>query len=297
MPELGGFLANTVHASLDKESNVLLPPSKSLSFNQSLSSNDGLLVNQIAAVKGLDYEIALEKVLVTTKEWKQKLEQGEKLVLENIGSLQLSDEKKIRFTPENKINYLTTSFGLSSISAIPIKREELKKKVEVLEAATPLKITPEQRKESKLRPWLKYAAVVLFLVSASATGYLGFKNFGDNQLLVEEQADKEVIKQLQQATFFDTAPIELPPLELETRKILDGPNYHIIAGAFRSKANADRKVTQLKNEGYDATYIGANSFGLHQVAFATFGNQGEARSQLRQIRQASSSDAWILTKK
>ncbi len=297
IPEFGGFLANTRHVKLDTDSNTLVPPSKVISFNTHLTNNDGLLVSHIAKIKNLDYQVVLDKVLLISKEWKQKLEQGDKLTLENLGALELSSEGKIQFLPENQINYFKNSFGMTTISAIPIKRESLKVQIDTLEEKVPLKITPERRKESALRPWLKYAAVFMLLVSVGATSYLGYKNFNQSELFVEEQAEKEVSKKLQRATFFDTQPIELPALELKVEKVADGPRHHIIAGAFRLKENADRKVQQLKTAGFNAAYIGTNSFGLHQVTFASYSDRNEALVQLRQIRENSSPDAWILTKK
>lgn len=296
LPEFGGFLANSKGAYLNQEANQLLPPSKTVSFNQHLSNNDGLLVNHIAENINSDYDAALESVQLTVKDWKQKLEQGEKLLLENLGSFQHNEAKNIVFTPENKTNFLKTSFGLSTVSAAPIKREELKKKVEELEKTVPIKITPEKRKESIMRPWMKYAAVFMLLVSTSTAGYLGIKEFGQNQLLIEEKANVKVNNQLQRATFFDAEPIELPPIQLKVEKLIEGPIHYIIAGAFRSKNNADRKITSLKEEGFDATYVGTNSFGLHQVAYARFSSKNEATSQLAQIRATDSPSAWILTK-
>lgn len=297
LPDFGGFLANTTHAQFEKGSNLLLPPSKSISFNEHLSTNDGLLVNHIAKAKNLDYDVALDKVHLTIKEWRQKLEAGEKLKLMNLGTLQISQDKTLIFAPENNTNYLISSFGLSTIAAIPIKREALKKDIAKLEEAVPLKITPEKRKEATLRPWLKYAAIVMLMVSVGASVYLGHKEYGQNKIALEEQADIEVANQLQQATFFDATPIELPPLHLKVTKVTQGTRYFIMAGAFRSKANADKKVRTLQEAGFNASYIGINSFGLHQVAFETHDDKTLALNQLREIRQNTAGDAWILTKK
>lgn len=297
LPDFGGFLANTTHAQFEKESNLLLPPSKSISFNQHLSSNDGLLVNHIAKAKNLDYDVALAKVQMIIKEWKQKLNAGEKLRLVNLGVLQMSQDKTLVFTPENDTNYLASSFGLSSIAAIPVKRESLKKEVVELEATIPLKITPEKRKESTLRPWMKYAAMLMLMVSAGTAGYLGYKEYDQNKIALEEKAVIEVNNQLQQATFFDTSPLELPPLHLKVKKVTQGPGYYIMAGAFRSKDNADKKVQMLQEAGFNASYIGANSFGLHQVSFESFNDKSQALSKLKEIRQTNAADAWILTKK
>lgn len=298
VPEFGGFLANKTHGSLDREHNSLLPPTKSVSFNQNLSKNDGLLVAYLAELKNLDFDECLNKVLEVSRTWKNSLREGNRLNLDKIGVFHLDEAEKLIFEPSEHVNYLTSSFGMVPISAHIIQREVLKKEIEELEEAVPLKFTPEQRKEpNTLRPWLKYAAVLALFVALGSTGYLGYKNNAPNDLLLEERANTEVQNQLQRATFFDAEPIELPPLELKVKKVDAGPKYHVIAGAFRSKANADRKVQQLKTEGFTATYVGQNSFGLHQVAFVTTNDQKEALGQLRLIRQNNAPDAWLLTAK
>jgi len=46
--------------------------------------------------------------------------------------------------------------------------------------------------------------------------------------------------------------------------------HHIIAGAFRYRTNANKKINQLKRRGFNPSYIGTNPFGLHMVAYETF---------------------------
>ena len=73
--------------------------------------------------------------------------------------------------------------------------------------------------------------------------------------------------------------------------------HHIIAGAFRFRENADTKVAQLKAQGYEASNLGTNRYGLHRVAFASFLDSQEALSYLRQIKATVSSDAWMLSER
>jgi hypothetical protein len=72
--------------------------------------------------------------------------------------------------------------------------------------------------------------------------------------------------------------------------------HHIVAGAFRFRKNADKKIRQLKRRGYDATYIGTNKFGLHMVNYDSFTDVGEALNALKLIKRSQSSEAWLLSK-
>ena len=148
VPGFGAFLAHGKSAELDSVSNTLIPPSKTISFNAQLSKNDGLLVSlyrqgeSILATKSLLEEV--EKCC--RKTGNKRLEQGESIELFGIGKLSMNREHKIQFQPENKINYLTSSFGLSAFAATPIQREVLKEEVEELEERIPFIITPEKTK-------------------------------------------------------------------------------------------------------------------------------------------------------
>ena len=297
VPEFGAFLANTTSARIDDKQQTFHPPKKNLSFNQQLTKNDGLLVSHIANAKNLPYEELLEEVIDVSKQWKVKLESGKSLLLEGIGKLWMGKEEKIQFSPEEGYNYLASSFGLSSFNATPIIREKLKEEVEQLEEKVPFTITPERRESSTNRAWLKYAAVFLLFLATGASGYQFYDQNQQQQELVRQNVQEQVSKHIQEATFFEGNPLELPTLSLNISKRPKGPMHHIIAGAFRFKENADKKIAQLKAQGHGASYLGANSYGLHQVAFDSFSDSQEALAYLRKIKATVSSDAWMLSEK
>ena len=297
VPDFGAFLANTFSARIASKENTLYPPSKTLSFNQSLIHNDGLLVSHMANTKKLPYDTLLEQVLQETKHWREKLENGESLFLEGIGKLWMGKERKILFTPENTINYLASSFGLSAFPVASISRETLKEEVQVLEERVPFLITPEKRNTPGLRPFLKYAAILLLALSTGISGYQLYRQQQKRKQVVAEEAQQQVSRYLQEATFFESSPLELPALQLDISKRATYPRHHIIAGAYRIQQNADKKIASLKKQGYQARYLGTNAYGLHQVAYATLYDREEALQFLRQIKRTVSQDAWMLSER
>ncbi|MEX0314828.1 MAG: SPOR domain-containing protein [Allomuricauda sp.] len=296
VPGFGAFLAHGKSAELDTATNTLIPPTKTISFNAQLTKNDGLLISHIAKEKHLSYEELLEEVESVSETWRKRLRNGESIELFGVGKLWLNREQKIQFQPENKINFLTSSFGLSTFSATPIQREVLKEEVEELEEKIPFIITPEKREQSSFRPWLKYAAVILLAVSLGSTSYRAYDELQQKQVAVQQDAQQEVSRLIQEATFFESAPLELPALSLNINKKKLG-NHHVIAGAFRVEQNAEKKVAQLKKKGFNAFYLGKNKFGLHQVAYDSFENPKEALTFLRKVKRTESSDAWLLSEK
>lgn len=297
VPSFGAFLAQNKSAVINEATNTLYPPTKTITFNEQLASNDGLLISFIAEAEKVDYTSMSHKVLAVAEKWKQDLETGKRLIFTNIGELYINKAHKIQFEPYNKENYLTASFGMSSFTNTPIVREVLKEEVVALEEKIPFIITPEERKRGAYRPYLKYAAILLLSLATGVTGFNYFQKNINNDQIVQQEAQEMVQRNIQQATFFDTAPLELPVLSLPVLKKEPASLHHIVAGAFRVRKNADKKVSQLRKKGYDASYLGPNKFGLHMVAFGSYTDTNSALSALKDIKKDISRDAWMLSVK
>lgn len=307
VPKLGAFLTQMKSAYILENTNSFYPPSKVLSFNEQVVSNDGLLVSYMAEAEKTSYEDMLKQVERAVDEWKKQLNEGKRLLLPNIGDMWLNDEGKIQFQPTQMVNYLTSSFGLNSFVSAPVTREVLKEEVVELEEKIPFIITPERREEAttSFRPYLKYAAVVLLAFSLGFTGFQFYKNNIGNQQMVQQNAQEEVFRNIQEATFFNARPMELPPLTITANTKnkpvvavtpLKGQKvHHIVAGAFRIEANATKKVQQLRDKGYNAAYIGTNAHGLHQISYDSFTDAREALQFLRKIKRTEAKEAWMLS--
>ncbi len=298
VPGFGAFLAQKRSAMLDEASNTFYPPSKTIAFNGQLIANDGLLVSYMADSEKTDYDTMLQGVEETANNWKAQMRSGERLLFSDIGELWFNNEGNIQFQPSKQHNFLPSSFGLAPVKTAPVVREVLKTQVNALEEQTPILITPEKREAYSFRPYLKYAAIFLLAVSTGFTGYRAYQNSLETQQLAYEEAQQQVSKKIQEATFFDAVPMELPAVSLNVfeKPALPGntqKTHHIIAGAFRFQKNADKKIRQLKQNGFNASYLGVNESGLHMVSYDSFTDTDKALSMLRVIKATQSSDAWL----
>lgn len=294
VPGFGAFLCQIKSASLQTESNTFLPPFKELSFNAQLDTNDGLLVSHMAQAEGLSYEETLEKVISESSRWKKSLKADKKLNFPELGSFRMNQEGRISFEPTTRINYLMASFGLSPVIANGVTREVLKEEVQQIETQIPFSITPETRKIRGLRPFYKYAAVVLLAVSTALSGYSLYQQRIESTAIAYEKAQKEVSRNIQEATFFSTSPVELPSVNLSVHTKAER-SHHIIAGAYRIRENADKRIGELLSRGYSARYLGQNRYGLYQVSYASFADPNEALEFLKDVRREESADAWLLS--
>ncbi|MCP4552629.1 MAG: hypothetical protein GY834_11430 [Bacteroidetes bacterium] len=77
---------------------------------------------------------------------------------------------------------------------------------------------------------------------------------------------------------------------------ISSPKYYIIAGSFKTIANADRLVLQLKQKGYNADVVGKNKSNNYRVYFNSYASLAETNEQLAIVRRNEIADAWILKK-
>jgi len=283
VPNFGGFITNRIGARVNSSKTLFYPPTKQISFNNNLKHNDGLLANHIASSEKISFENATIAISKTVSDWKNEL-QSKSITFNNIGVFSLNKEKTIIFEPTTEINYLTASFGLSSTENSAISR--FKQQVKPL-------ITPEKQEEKKIIPsFIKYAATAAILLTLSYVSYNRYQENAQKEIIASQQ--KEIQQKIQSATFVISNP--LPTINLHVVKEIPKP-YHIIAGAFQFPENAQKKMNQLRKEGFDSNIIGINKWGLTQVSFSSFTNRNEATNTLYKIQDTISKEAWLLIKK
>ncbi|TDU43581.1 sporulation related protein [Gelidibacter sediminis] len=291
IPEFGAFLTKRISAKMDESSHTFYPPKKVISFNEQLKHNDGLLASYIADAEDIPYEVAVQKISKQVKSINAFLIEGETLNFSNIGDLILNADGKIIFEPSNNSNYLTDAFGLTEFKVSNVNREVYKERVEALQDTLPIDITPERRAK---RNYLKYAAVALI---ALTMGGFAASTFYNNQVethnqLAQEAANEQLDAKVQEATFVIENPLPAATLKVEKQQ----GRYHIIAGAFRVAENSDKKVEQLRAQGFKARTIGVNKYGLHEVVYSSYKDSNEALMALRNIRQNFNKEAWLLVR-
>ena len=60
---------------------------------------------------------------------RKKLEKGEKIRFDNIGSFSNNQEGNIQFEPDRNVNYLLDSYGLESFQCLPLEGYDVRKSV------------------------------------------------------------------------------------------------------------------------------------------------------------------------
>ena len=288
VPNFGAFLSHPISARVNVATSNFYPPQKQLSFNIQLQSNDGLLASYVSEVEKISFEMANQKIQKQVTQLKSRLEKSETLEFKYIGELACSNQGVITFVPSDHLNYMTEAFGLATFVSPLIERSASAKALE----SSGIIALSSRRKKSK--QFMRYASIaVIFLgVAGSIGSNLYLAQIEKQNSLAQDRATITLEAKIQEATFIIDNP--LPAVMVNLKK--QSGSFHIVAGAFRVKANSNKKLKQLKALGYNAHRIGVNRYGLHQVVYESFETRKEAEKALFKIRKAHNRAAWMLIK-
>ncbi|WP_343618137.1 SPOR domain-containing protein [Flavobacterium sp.] len=299
VPGFGAFLTEIQSAQLNESTNSFFPPKKLISFNSRLKNNDGLLANHVAQAEGISYGTAVNAIANEVTNWKKTLEENGVISLKNIGDIRLNYENNFIFTPNDQTNYLTSSFGLSPFVSPLVKKEIFEKKIEQIAEKKPVPLYENEETKSS-GSFLKYAAIlVLGLGITGSIGYPLYQNqIATQTLVVEGAVQKKVQNKIQEATFFIQNPLPAVNMAVDSAKTETVEEkkmpYHIMAGAFRSEANARKAYNQLIKDGYQARMLSENKHGLFPVLYGSYATMSEAEKAQKEIQKGENPDAWIL---
>lgn len=298
IPDFGAFLTKRESASINTDLHQIEPPKRRLQFSAQIKNHDGLLAKHIAFKEQVTFQKAEAKIKFFVEDLRTALHEGKSIHLNGIGTFMYDEQ--ISFQAEENQNFLLESFGLEKIAldAFQQKPSETENSDHIVKS-----IQPTQT--SKTSQYLKYAAVgFIGLGIAAALGLGYYENQVETFNVAEQQkAEKALQEEIQAASFSLKSAFKPIVVNNSSANTISEENiasenntthqYHIIAGAFRVKANAYKKIKQLNRQDHQATYVGENRYHLHQIAYASFNQKADAIAFLRQIR-ANNPSAWLL---
>lgn len=298
IPHFGAFLTRSFQAKVSAQGQFS-PPRKEVNFNQLLTANDGVLAHYYAQKESVSYEQALRVIEKEVSSWKRRL-QTQTLRFPGVGEIRLNSTRKIEFIPWGKVNYDLKAFGLHPFKRDPLMTNTTLKLMENSNKED-LMFTPEKKESSsKKSPVLRYAAIgIIGIALLSASYYFGDQYVTKERVLAQEQAQKQIEKNVQQASF-DLGildPINVNLTAAPKNIPLDQVYYSVIAGSFRSIENAEKKVNQLVGEGYPAALAEVNPDGLYRVAYGRYNSKKEAINMLYFLKYTLQEEAWYLEEK
>ena len=278
VPNFGAFVLKNKSAYIKK--NEFFPPSKYVSFNAMLKDNDGLLAKHISVERKISYKKSLKLISEEVILFKKSLSKDLIIDTESLGIFELKEKETLVFNPDFSINFENKVFGLKSFVREPMLS----------------KISEESKKNNQFSSnvLLKYAAIAISVLGFSYFGYFNYNDYLNNEKLKNIAiAQEKILENVQSATFNLG---ELPPININVTAPIVKDNsvyFSVIAGAFRSKGNAEKHLNTLIEKGYQASYTSINPKGLFRVAYARLKTRKEAAELISKIK-TSGADAWLL---
>ena len=170
LPGFGGFIAHTVPAYYASEEHLYYPPTRNISFNASITMNDGLLAQSYMKSYQVDYARATYMIDVAIEELRDMLDEVGSVTLPRIGLIKQDIYQTIQFIPETAGISSPKHFGLSSffmqelgqLQAMSAKTEQSQSVITQTEKTFDLHISKHM-----LRQVMSTAAVLLLLLMVS----------------------------------------------------------------------------------------------------------------------------------
>ena len=129
IPELGAFVTQTESAKVSIIDKNITPPHKVVSFDTSIIDDNGVLINHIAACENKSIDAVKTQLKQQIAIWKTKLQLGESIHFENVGSLKLDLDRVIKFKSQGNFLNSNEFFGLKNIEIKPVVRHEQKEEI------------------------------------------------------------------------------------------------------------------------------------------------------------------------
>jgi uncharacterized protein YheU (UPF0270 family) len=136
VPAFGGFVAKSSGSTIDFSTGVISPARKTILFNKQLINNDGLLISHLSLTTDWEYGAAEQFLQEKVKEWQERLKQGERVVIDNIGQLYLDAERNINFEQDRFFNLMLESYGLTQVRFVSEADVQLAQELHLTELET-----------------------------------------------------------------------------------------------------------------------------------------------------------------
>lgn len=121
IPDFGGLVADAVPARVQPNRHALRPPARLLAFNQSLTRNDGLLVDALAQRLGVPAAQAREALRTAVAGLRHDLDATNRTELPGIGIFRRAAGRGLSFEYTGTDLVLPAAYGLPELAAWPVR--------------------------------------------------------------------------------------------------------------------------------------------------------------------------------
>ena len=283
IPGIGGFITNAEEARFLEQEWQMMPPYRTVRFNQALKSNDGLLVQSYMNIYDASFPAAQKQMQMDIDEMMDQLNLTGEYAMENIGTLRIDINHNISLeTDESGIN-TPWFYGLSSFALEPVEAIEKQREIATaIQQTSVLPVTSAGNDEEKSktvvvkfnRRWIDVAvsaaaAVMLFfLLSYSSEPKATTDTLTASAVNISEQSDEVAV-----------------------------PNgrFALVMASYTTRANGEEYIQKLAEEGYkEGRFFEKGK--MTRVLYGHYATAEDADAALHELREKNSEfkQAWVL---
>ena len=284
IPEFGGFISNYQPAKFDAVRNTFLPPSKEVIFNAKIRKNDGLLINHLVEAERIGYHQAELAVMNFVDGLFHRLNNDEKVELEEIGTLQYDRSGTILFDANGSFQLLQ-AYGLKELQ------------VPTLNEATALgtfQPRPAVRALNNRKDAVRIAASIALVLALSLFPVKPEKmNIHSSALNPVEVMVEESVIPVSQTIAADSEE----ELKEENVAAKEQPApYILVGGCFQFKSNAQQFESTLQTNGFHPEIVQLEN-GFFRVIVDSYESKEKALDAMTAYRKNhSGSGVWVSTR-
>lgn len=287
VPGFGGFVIHNEPARI--ETDRIIPPTTSVSFNPLMQHPDGLLAIEISKAEKINYRQAVEYIDSEVTKFIQKLSHSKgKINFGLIGQFALSESNLYTFTPSDHPSFLPGNFLLNELNVQP--------RYYRIERSSKIKTHSIINKPQ----FYKYAAISLVLIGlffssqkVNNTAIKGFANILPAINLsknTQEKARSTSTAEHQTSSSLSTKEGSIANLPVKNQT----HSYHVIVASVTNKVAAENLCYKLQNEKYCSSTVVASG-KTYRVSLKSFHNMDDALNYMEKIRKVDHQfkSAWV----
>lgn len=296
VPGLGAFIASMTPASIDMEKGIILPPSRSLMFNQAVTLDDGLLANSISRKSGLSFEESRQAIVRCVANMKSILSTQGEIVFGNLGTLMMGTEGNLPFAPHAVDFSNASSMGYSSLKlSVPevvshLAENSIPESVETEEM--PIENSGKNYYSIRIsRTFARIASAVAVIAVIALTMILNPLP-SDN---LEQRASVIPVNAILPAATHQENPDTVKPIVVEEPENVKEeliPIHYLIVATFSNEKEANAYAERYSTDEFPLTTVASKR--MTRVAAASSDNREELIKQLNSSAISSRfPNAWI----
>jgi len=313
---LGVFYASYKPAELQFAGKSILPPDRTIEFNQRAKNDgDSLLASFIARHQNIEVAHAEEVIAEFVQNAKHGLQQNQRFDMGDFGSLALDVEGNVHFFASQQRIFSSESFGLKPLNAETVyskTRIVIEREVPVIplhpfdDAEREEPGIEEKPKKSGFR-WGAYAAVAAAFVMTLSGVYM-LSGLSNERLISE--AIKPTVHQeaglvpvpapvmVVTPKTTERAPSSTKAVEkIEVARpveVAETKTFYVIAGSFKETNRLEKRSVEMQQKGFHTSVHPNSEKGLTRLAIGSFENKEKAVAFLHSNQTNFSEQLWVL---